>query len=53
MQKLNPEHREEAAILGLAELFHEVTDYPEDRCKRMALGLIAMSSKDYDTSEEF
>lgn len=53
MTNLNKEHREEAAVLGLAEFLYELTGYPEEACKRMARGLLAMASKGYDTSEDF
>lgn len=45
--QLPEEHVEDAALLGLAELMHEVTDFPEARCRRIAAGIIALGDLEY------
>jgi hypothetical protein len=44
---LPDEHVEDAALLGMAELVHEVTDFPESRCRRIAAGVIALGDLEY------
>lgn len=49
--KLPDEHVEDAALLGVAELIHEVTDFQEWRCRRIAAGIIALGNLEYGEEE--
>lgn len=49
--KLADDHVEDAALLGVAELLHEVTDFPEGRCRRIAAGIIALGDLEYGEEE--
>jgi hypothetical protein len=48
---MTDEHAEDAALLGLAELVHEVTDFPERRCRRIAARIIALGDLEYGEEE--
>jgi hypothetical protein len=48
---MTDEHAEDAALLGVAELVHEVTDFPEARCRRIAAGIIALGDREYGEDE--
>ena len=41
----NEDHAEVGGELGLAEIFHEATDFPEDRCKAMAKALLELADE--------
>jgi len=48
---MTEEHVEDAALLGMAELVHEVTDFPESRCRRIAARIIALGDLEYGEDE--
>jgi signal recognition particle GTPase len=45
--KLSQEHADDAALLGIAEHIHELTDFEEWRCRRIAARIIALGDLEY------